>query len=150
MTRPVAPAPLAVWRALLTVHANLTQEIDGRLRRAGAIPLRWYDALLCLYEAPDRRLRLGDMAEAALLSRSGLSRLVQRLDEEGLLTREPALMDGRGAYAVLTPAGHDALRRAWSVYGPAIQDLFVRHLTAEEVAVLGPALSRVLRAGGPE
>ena len=61
---------VAAWRALLTVHAGLTDGIDGALREAGVIPLRWYDALLCLYEARGRRLRLADLAEAALLSRS--------------------------------------------------------------------------------
>lgn len=79
------------------MHADLTERIDAALREAGEIPLRWYDALLCLYEAPERRLRLADLATAALLSRSGLSRLVDRLEEAGLLTREPVADDARGA-----------------------------------------------------
>ncbi|MGH7580039.1 MAG: MarR family winged helix-turn-helix transcriptional regulator, partial [Gemmatimonadales bacterium] len=110
--RPTADH-VAAWRALLTAHADLTERIDAALRRAGVIPLRWYDALLCLYEAPGRRLRLAELARAALLSRSGLSRLVDRLEANGLLTREPAADDARGAYAVLTPAGLQALRRCW-------------------------------------
>lgn len=141
---------LAAWRAVLTVHASLTERIDRALREAGAIPLRWYDALLCLYEAPGRRLRLSELAGAALLSRSGLTRLVDRLEEAGLLRREPAPDDGRGAYAALTSAGHKALGRAWAVYRPAIQQHFARHLTQEEVVVLLRALHRVLEAGASE
>jgi DNA-binding MarR family transcriptional regulator len=141
-----APSPdrIALWRALLTVHANVTEEIDRALAAADAIPLRWYDALLCLYEAPGRRLRLGELARAALLSRSGLSRLVDRLEESGLLRRESTPDDRRGAIAVLTPAGLAALRKAWAVYGPAIQSLFARHFRHPEVETCRAALDRVL------
>jgi DNA-binding MarR family transcriptional regulator len=147
---PRAPAPdrLAAWRALLTVHANLTEAMDQALRGAGAIPLRWYDALLCLYEAPNRRLRLSDLAQAALLSRSGLTRLVDRLETAGLLSREATPEDGRGAFAVLTPAGLAALRKAWAAYGPAIQDHFAQHLSPAETASLRAAFERILAAHG--
>lgn len=144
MPRPPTPERLAVWRGLLTVHANLTETIDRRLQAAGAVPLRWYDALLCLYEAPQRRLRLSDMAKAALLSRSGLTRLVDRLEDAGLLARATVPEDGRGAVAVLTPAGHEALRKAWVVYGPAIQDDFAGHLSAAEVSTLRNVFDRLL------
>lgn len=148
MLRAPAPDRLAAWRAMLTVHANLTEAIDQALQEAGAIPLRWYDVLLCLYEAPDRRLRLGDLARAALLSRSGLTRLVDRLEAAGLLSREATPEDGRGAFAVLTPAGLAALRKAWSVYGPAIQDHFAQHLKPAEVASLRTVFERLLAAHG--
>jgi DNA-binding MarR family transcriptional regulator len=96
---PDRPSPdhIAAWRALLTAHADLTERIDAALRAAGVIPLRWYDALLSLYEAPGRRLRLAELARAALLSRSGLSRLVDRLEAAGLLMREPCEDDARDA-----------------------------------------------------
>jgi DNA-binding MarR family transcriptional regulator len=141
--RPAADHVTA-WRALLTVHAELTERIDAALREAGVIPLRWYDALLCLYEAPGRRLRLADMAEAALLSRSGLSRLVDRLAKAGLLTREPVADDARGAYAVLTPAGLQALRRCWRVYGRQIDKLVGRRMTSTEARGVADLLRRLL------
>lgn len=150
MARRPSPERLAAWRGLLTVHANLTEAIDRELRERGAVPLRWYDALLCLYEAPGRRLRLSELARAALLSRSGLSRLVDRLEASGLLRRESTPDDGRGAVAVLTPAGLTALREAWAVYGPAIQERFARHLTPDEVAALRAALERVLAANATD
>jgi DNA-binding MarR family transcriptional regulator len=137
---------LAAWRALLTAHAELTDQIDASLRAAGAIPLRWYDALLALYEAPDRRLRLADMAKAALLSRSGLTRLVDRLEQAGLLVRRPAEDDARGAYAVLTHAGVQAMRRCWRVYGAEIESRVGRRLTAAEAKALRELLARLVEA----
>jgi DNA-binding MarR family transcriptional regulator len=143
---PVRPTGdhVAAWRALLTVHAELTERIDGALRGAGVIPLRWYDALLCLYEAPGRRLRLAEMAKAALLSRSGLSRLVDRLEEAGLLTREAVADDARGAYALLTPEGLQALRRCWRVYGQQIDTLIGRRMSTTEARSVAELLRRLL------
>lgn len=141
--RPTADH-VAAWRALLTVHADLTERIDDALREAGVIPLRWYDALLCLYEAPGRRLRLAEMADAALLSRSGLSRLVDRLEEARLLAREPVASDARGAYAVLTSDGLQALRRCWRVYGQQLDTLIGRRLSSTEARSLADLLRRLL------
>ena len=141
--RPTADH-VAAWRALLTVHADLTERIDDALREAGVIPLRWYDALLCLYEAPGRRLRLAEMADAALLSRSGLSRLVDRLEKARLLTREPVASDARGAYAVLTSDGLQALRRCWRVYGQQLDTLIGRRLSSTEARSLADLLRRLL------
>lgn len=141
--RPTADH-VAAWRALLTVHADLTERIDDALREAGVIPLRWYDALLCLYEAPGRRLRLAEMADAALLSRSGLSRLVDRLEKARLLTREPVASDARGAYAVLTSDGLQALRRCWRVYGQQLDALIGRRLSSTEARSLADLLRRLL------
>jgi DNA-binding MarR family transcriptional regulator len=144
MARHPAADHIAAWRALLTAHAELTERVDAALRGAGVVPLKWYDALLCLYEAPGRRLRLAEMARAALLSRSGLSRLVDRLEEAGLLVREPCADDARGAYAVLTPAGLEALRRCWRVYGPQIESLVGRRLGRAEARSLAALLGRLL------
>ena len=147
---PDRPAPdhVAAWRALLTAHAELTEGIDAALREADVIPLRWYDALLALYEAPDRRLRLAELARAALLSRSGLTRLVDRLEEARLLAREPCEDDARGAYAALTPDGLQALRRCWRVYGAEIETRVGRRLTAAEARTLRGLLARLVEADG--
>jgi DNA-binding MarR family transcriptional regulator len=146
MPTTVQPAQLAAWRALLSAHAELTERIDRAMKEGGAIPLHWYEALVGLSEAPDRRLRLGELARAALLSRSGLSRLVDRLEEAGLLRREACGDDGRGAYAVLTAAGLAAQRRAGRIYGREIQRLFGQHVTGREAAAISAALDRVLEA----
>jgi DNA-binding MarR family transcriptional regulator len=147
---PDRPSPdhIAAWRALLTAHADLTERIDAALRAAGVIPLRWYDALLSLYEAPGRRLRLAELARAALLSRSGLSRLVDRLEAAGLLMREPCEDDARGAYAVLTPEGLQALRRCWRVYGAEIEARVGRRLTSGEAKTLRGLLAGLVEPEG--
>jgi DNA-binding MarR family transcriptional regulator len=137
---------VAAWRALLTAQAELTERMDAALRVADVIPLRWYDALFSLYEAPDRRLRLAEMAKATLLSRSGLTRLVDRLEQAGLLTREPCADDARGAFAVLTPDGIQALRRCWRIYGAEIETRVGRRLTVSEARTLRALLARLVEA----
>jgi DNA-binding MarR family transcriptional regulator len=116
------------------------------LAAAGVIPSDLYDVLLALDRAPDRRLRLSDLADHVVLSRSGLTRLVDRLEKQGLLRRERCPEDRRGAFAVLTEAGLDALRKAWPVYRDAIERHFVSHLQGEEAITLRRALARVLDA----
>ena len=145
---PVEPdeTHLAAWRALLNTHAALVAQLERELAAAGAIPLTWYDVLIELYEAPDRRLRLHELADAVVLSRSGLTRLVDRLAAAGLLRREPDPADRRGAFAVLTDEGRAALRRAWPVYARGIAAHFARHLSDEEARVIAAAFERVRAA----
>jgi DNA-binding MarR family transcriptional regulator len=148
MPRDAQPGHVAAWRAILTVHAELTERIDRALVEGGAIPLHWYDALLPLYEATGHRLRLGELARAALLSRSGLSRLVDRLEEADMLAREACGEDARGSYAVLTRAGQAAVRKAWRIYGREIQRLFGQHVSKREAAAMTTVLRRIQEANG--
>lgn len=110
------------------------------------MPLSWYDVLLALYEAPERKLRMHELASAILVTRGGLTRLVARIEKAGLLRREPDPADGRGLYAVLTEEGLEALRRTWPTYARGIAEHFGKHLEDEEVEVLDRALRRVLTA----
>jgi len=139
---------LAAWRNFITAHARLIDRIDRELADAGCVPLHWYDVLIELAEAPERRLRLSDLARKVVLSRSGLTRLVDKLEAAGLLTREAAPTDGRGAFAVLTEEGRAALRRAWPVYARGIQEHFAQHLSDEEALVFRESLARMLEAVG--
>src|SRR5689334_5190797 len=107
------PEKLAAWRSFITAHAMIIDRIDRNLAEADLIPLNWYDVLIELAEAPDHRLRMHELASSVVLSRSGLTRLVDRLEKEGYLTRERDSEDRRGAYAVITANGRDALRHAW-------------------------------------
>ena len=136
----------AAWRALITAHARVVERIERALVEAGLPPLGWYDVLLELSAAPDRRLRMHELARAVVLSRSGLTRLVDRLEKAGLLVREPTPEDGRGFFAVLTDEGRGTLRRMWPVYAAGIAEHFGRHLTDDEARVLAEALSRVRAA----
>lgn len=134
------------WRTFLTAHAAVIERIERDLARERMLPLGWYDVLLALAEAPERRLRMNELARAVVLSRSGLTRLVDRLEKAGLLRRERCDDDRRGCYAVLNEDGHAALRRSWPVYAGGISEHFGQHLGDEEVATLTEALGRVLAA----
>ncbi len=137
---------LAAWRALLNAHAAVIDLIERELAEAGRLPLSSYDVLLTLLEAPDHRLRMHEVADAVVLSRSGLTRRIDRLEEQGLLVRERSSSDRRGAYAVLTAEGQRALRQAWPIYARGIQQHFASLLSDTEVRTLTEALERVLAA----
>ncbi len=138
----------AAWRSLLTAHAIVVEKIERGLLEAGLPPLGWYDVLLELHAAPGCRLRMHELARAVVLSRSGLTRLVDRLEGAGLLRREPCPDDRRGAYAVLTLEGEATLRRTWPVYARGIAAHFARHLSDDEARTLAEALGRVWAATG--
>src|ERR1700738_3934142 len=126
------PSRLGAWRSFLTAHAALINQIERELLEAGVVPLSWYDVLFALYDAPGQRLRMNELASAIVLSRSGLTRLVDRLEAEGLLTRERSASDRRGAFAVLTEKGLEAMRKAWPVYAKGIEEHFARYLSDDE------------------
>lgn len=137
---------LAAWRNFITSHATLISIIDRELTEANCLPLHWYDVLIELVEAPEHRLRMHELAAKVVLSRSGLTRLVDRLEKEGFLCREPDPTDRRGAFAVLTEQGRDALRKSWPVYARGISEHFARHLSDEEARTLVEIFTRILEA----
>ena len=136
----------AAWRSFITTYAVVIERIERELAEAELPPLGWYDVLLELSVAPGRRLRMHELARAVVLSRSGLSRLVDRLESAGLLRREPDPTDRRGSFAVLTEEGAAMRKRMWPVYARGIAEHFGRHLADEEVKTLTEALKRVLAA----
>jgi DNA-binding MarR family transcriptional regulator len=131
------------WGALLHVHADLVPVLDQRLQAAARLPLAWYDVLLELNAAPERRLRMGELGERVVLSRTRVSRLVDELARAGLVRRESNPADKRSAYAVLTDLGRSRLRSAAPAYLSGIFEHFTRHLSDEELDVLAAALWRV-------
>ncbi len=134
------------WRSFLTAHAALIDRIEDDLAEAEVLPLSWYDVLLALYEAPEHRLRMHELASAILVTRGGLTRLVGRIEKAGLLGRKADPADGRGLYAALTEEGLEALRTTWPVYARGIAEHFGRHLSDEEVEILDRAFCRVSTA----
>ena len=145
MTKKIDDLHLAAWRTFITAHATLIDLIDHELQAAGCIPLHWYDVLVELAEAPGRRLRLHELASSVVLSRSGLTRLVDRLETAGLLSRQPDPSDRRGAFAVLTDDGLAALRKSWPVYANGIVKFFSRNLTEAEANVVKDVFQRILK-----
>ncbi|MGZ3183319.1 MAG: MarR family winged helix-turn-helix transcriptional regulator [Telluria sp.] len=138
--------PASSWPLLLTAQAILTDIIEKRLAAADLPSLQWYDVLWALERAPQRRLRMHELADHVVVSRYHLTRLVDRLAEAGLLRREADPEDRRGAYAVLEEDGAALRRRMWPVYSAAIAELYDAHLGADEQRVLAAALRRVVDA----
>jgi DNA-binding MarR family transcriptional regulator len=131
---------VAAWRSLLVAHSRLVPAIEADLRAAGQVPLSWYDVLLELNVAPGRRLRMSELGARAVLSRTRVSRVVDELAAAGLAERQPDQADGRSSFAVLTPRGKDALRRAWPVYREAIRRRLGAHLTSQQCRDLAALL----------
>ena len=134
---------LDAWRSFLQAHAAVISRIEAELERRGLVPLVWYDVLVAISSAPGRRIRMSALADELVLTRSNATRLVDRLEKATLVGREVADEDRRGAFAVLTPAGREALRRAWPVYARGINELFLSRLSAREVEIIGAAFGRV-------
>jgi DNA-binding MarR family transcriptional regulator len=130
------------WRALLHAHATLMRQLDTDLREDTGLRLADFDVLAQLAEAGGR-LRMTDLAARTLLSRSGLTRRVARLVEEGLVRRANASGDGRGVLVALTDAGVARLTETVPVHLRGVSKLFVERLTDEELTVLETALRRV-------
>jgi DNA-binding MarR family transcriptional regulator len=116
---------LDTWRAFLTAHALLTRRLDEDLRAENGLTLGEYSALLQVAEAPDRSLRMNQLADGILLSRSGVTRLIDRLEADGLIARSTCTEDGRGSLAVLTEAGLDRLRAAAGTHLRGIDQYFL-------------------------
>ena len=134
------------WGALLKVHAALVPRLDRELQQTHGLPLTWYDVLLELNNAPQRRLTMTQLGSVAAVSRTRVSRVVDELVRAGLVTREPNPDDGRSAFAALTPEGRASLRKAAPTYVAAVHREFADHLTAREADVLAGALRKVLAA----
>jgi DNA-binding MarR family transcriptional regulator len=128
---------LAAWRGMLRAHAELTKELDAQLAREHKLPLSSYEVLLYLADAPDGRMRMAELAESVLLSRSGLTRLVDRLEREGLLKRERCESDARGYFAEITPKGRRLFDAARRTHLDGVRALFLSRFSREELRALG-------------
>ena len=144
MPTALSARELSVWRTFLRAHAGITRRLEHDLVADHLLPLPSYDVLLQLAESPQRRLRMTDLADRVLLSRSGLTRLVDRLAAEGLVVRESCPSDARGTFTVLTETGLARLREAAPTHLRGIQEYVTRRLSAEELDTLGQLLRKLL------
>jgi DNA-binding MarR family transcriptional regulator len=135
---------LGAWRGLLRVHAQLSKGLEAQMEAAHGLPLSSYEVLMYLADADGRRMRMCDLADSVILSRSGLTRLVDRLEREGLLTREPAPDDARGSFAKLTDTGVARLQEARVTHLAGVRELFLGHLSDEEQDLLASLWERIL------
>jgi DNA-binding MarR family transcriptional regulator len=134
---------LAAWRGFIRVHASLLRDLDRELEEAHGLPLTHYEVLLHLANAPDGRLRMSDLASSVLLSQSGVSRLVDRLERVGQVVRQPCPEDRRVLYAQLTDAGRTRLAEARPTHLAGVRARFLAHFDDAELDDLAEAWERV-------
>lgn len=141
---PITGSELRAWKGFLRSYTALTKALDAQLEAEHDLPLTSYEVLFHVADTDGARVRMCDLASTVLLSRSGLTRLVDRLERDGLIARESCVDDARGQYAVLTDAGREKLEAARVTHRAGIRTLFLDHFTPDELALLGDAWDRVL------
>jgi DNA-binding MarR family transcriptional regulator len=132
------------WRAFIRLRESVTREIDERLARAGLVSLADYGVLITLVTEPGLRLRMSELGSRRMLTPSGITRVVERLEDRGLVRREPDPADGRAFFAALTKKGLKALRSAQIVHHAAVRELFVGRLDRRELVQLAGLFEKAL------
>ena len=145
MDKSISQKGIAAWRTFLEAHAIIIRALEQEMAEEQGLPLTWYDILVHLDHAPQDRLRMQALAECLLLSRSGVTRLIDRMEQAGLVRRDSCPDDRRGSYAIITQEGKGVLQRATSGHLRGIQRHFLHHLNDQDIGALHSALSKVLR-----
>src|SRR3954462_11683590 len=140
----LAPEELGAWRGMLRAHSALVKALDAELMAAHGLPLTSYEVLINLQAAPGRRRRMAELADGVLLSRSGTTRLVDRLERDGLLERDTCDSDGRGCFAVLTDKGDEVLAMARATHLEGVRERFLRHFADDELTQMATWWNRAL------
>ena len=143
MAIQIDPERLAAWEGLIRTFGDLLKIFERELEDSEGIPLTWYDVLVQLNAAPGRRLRMQALADSVVLSRSGLTRLIDRMERAGLVSREPSAEDRRGYYAILTDQGRRTFLSARPIHHRGIHDHFTRHLSDADIRALAIVVSKV-------
>jgi DNA-binding MarR family transcriptional regulator len=135
---------LGAWRGFLRTYTRLVRELDDELTERHGLPVSSYDVLVQLDEAPGGMLRMSHLADAVLLSRSGLTRLVTRLATQGLIERQECKNDARGAYAVITEEGRARLNEARATHRAGVRERFLDRRSERDQRQLAKVWSRLL------
>jgi DNA-binding MarR family transcriptional regulator len=146
----LTPLEFDAWAGLLSTHARLERGLDREMLDAEGISVSAYEVLLRLAYGPGKRMRMRDIADSLLLSRSGLTGIVSELERRGYVTRERAADDGRGIEAALTRTGQAAFRRAQRVHLAGVRARFLRHLSDQQLQQLADAWAAIGTATGPD
>ena len=141
---PFSPQEFAAWRGLLRLREHVTRAVDERLRGEHELSLDDYGILITLVGQPDMRLRMRQLGEQRMLTPSGITRAVMRLEERGLVQRDPDPTDGRAFFAVLTPQGVRELRRAQRAHHAIVRELYLQRLDPGELERLGELFEKAV------
>ena len=137
-----------LWGALMQGQATVAHAVNERLEAEIGIPLAWHEVLVRLAHAPDGRLRMQELADLMLISKSGLTRLCDRIEAASLMSRASCPTDRRGTFAVITAEGRSMAKKAGPIFYEAANQLFLQHLSERERDVLSTALLKVIAANG--
>ena len=143
MTSFFTSAEARAWGGFLSTHSRLNRRLEENLRRASGLSHAEYEVLLRLFGSEDGRLRIQTLAEHSLLTHSGISRLIDRLEGSGLVTRAEAQEDKRGAYAVLTDDGRAHFEEAARRHTALVHELFLSHFTQDELETMASFWGRL-------
>ena len=133
----------SAWVGLVRAQQYLLSKVEEALKQEGFPPLTWYDVLWELDRAPDGSLRLNEIGKRVLLDKYNVTRLVQRLEDEGLVTRNACPIDGRGVFACITDKGRKLRKAMWPVYERAVSENFLSRFGKREIAELGKFMDRI-------
>ena len=146
----MSAANTELWASLMRGQALLADAVSERLQAEAGIPLAWYEVLAVLADAPQGALRMQDLGRSMWLSKSGLTRLCDRIEEAGYLSRQSCPTDRRGTFAVITEAGRAKVRHARPIFARASEDLLLQHLSSRERDVLRTAMNKIIAANGDD
>jgi DNA-binding MarR family transcriptional regulator len=143
VSSPLSPTEVQAWRGFMRAHAVLVRDLDAELRASHELPLSWYLVLHEVAAASPPGIRMGELAERVMLTRAGLSGLVDRLEQAGLVARRPCDGDARGTYAAITEDGRRRLERAEVTHGEAIRHGYTSRLDERELSLVAALWERV-------
>lgn len=135
-----------LWYAFVRAHRTMIREVERRLAQANLPSYAWYDTLWGLESGPGGTRRMHELADALVIERYNLTRLVDRLEKEGLVTRARSAEDGRAAYASITKQGRALRKKMWKVYESTVAELFLKQFSASEQKILADGLNRSMDA----
>ncbi len=143
MAEPIAPEKLQAWREFLRAHSQLIGILEQEIVAGSGLPLTWYDVLVQIHSSPGRRLRMSELADRVVLSRSGVTRLVNRMVGAGLIVKRRCSSDRRGYFAAMTPAGEQALAASSPVHLAGIEKHFASHLSTRDALTLVQVFEKI-------
>ena len=142
---PSTQEQVETWNLLMRLQTQILLQVETEFEKAGLISYRAYEVLVVLMQAPGQQLRLSELAERVGLSRSGLTRMADRLEREELLRRDRSPVDGRGINAHLCPRGREAVRAAWPTFQACVEQWLGETLDPEERHFMRRLCRRLLR-----